>query len=83
MRMCRHADVNCGCGRSDVLKMFIFFRSRMTGSFRLITSEFFCAGLYRITTTVRERRLRFSGHCWRRKNEVVSDFEFVGTEAWQ
>ena len=31
------------------------------------------AGLPRISTTIRERRLRFSGHCWRSKYEVVSD----------
>ena len=27
----------------------------------------------KITDTIREQRLRFSGHCWRSKNEVVSD----------
>ena len=26
-----------------------------------------------ITDTIHEQRLRFSGHCWRIKNEVVSD----------
>ena len=26
-----------------------------------------------ITDTISEQRLRFSGHCWRSKNEVVSD----------
>ena len=31
------------------------------------------AGLPRISTTIRERRHRFSGHCWRSKNEVVSN----------
>ena len=31
------------------------------------------AGLPRISTTIRERGLRFSGHCWRSENEVVSD----------
>ena len=30
-------------------------------------------GLPRISTIIRERRLSFSGHCWRSKNEVVSD----------
>ena len=30
-------------------------------------------GLPRISTTIRERCLRFSGHCWRSKNEVVSN----------
>ena len=29
-------------------------------------------GLPRIPTTIRERRLRFSGHYWRSTNEVVS-----------
>ena len=38
-----------------------------------ITNEVFYVGLPRITTTVRERRLRFSGHCWNSKNKVVSD----------
>ena len=38
-----------------------------------ITNEVLYAGLPRISTTIRERRLRFSGHCWRSKNEVVSD----------
>ena len=38
-----------------------------------ITNEMLYAGLPRISTTIRERRLRFSVHCWRRKNEVVSD----------
>ena len=27
----------------------------------------------KITDTIHEQRLRFSGHCWRSKNEVVSD----------
>ena len=31
------------------------------------------AGLPRISTTIRERCLRYSSHCWRSKNEVVSD----------
>ena len=26
-----------------------------------------------ITDTIREQRLRFSGHCWSSKNEVVND----------
>ena len=30
-------------------------------------------GLSGISATIRERHLRFSGHCWRSKNEVVSD----------
>ena len=30
-------------------------------------------GLPRISTTIRERRLTFSGHCWRSRDEVVSD----------
>ena len=38
-----------------------------------ITNKVLYAGLYRIPTTIRERRLRFSGHCWRSKNEVVGD----------
>ena len=38
-----------------------------------ITNEVLYAGLPRISTTIREGRLRFSGHCWRSKNEVVSD----------
>ena len=37
-----------------------------------ITNEVLYAGLPRISTTIRERCLRFSGHCWRSKNEVVS-----------
>ena len=36
------------------------------------TNEVLYVGLPRISTTIRERRLRFSGHCWRSKNEVVS-----------
>ena len=44
-----------------------------------ITNEVLYAGLPRISTTDRERRLRFSGHCWS-KNEVVSTLVFVGTE---
>ena len=39
--------------------------------------------LPRISTTIRERSLRFSGHCWRSKNSVVSDFGYMGSEAWQ
>ena len=31
------------------------------------------AGLPRVSTIIRERHLRFSGHCWRSRNEVVSD----------
>ena len=38
-----------------------------------IPNEVLYAGLPRISTTIRERRLRFNGHCWRSKNEVVSD----------
>ena len=38
-----------------------------------ITNEVLYAGLPRTSTTIRERRLRFSGHCWRSKNGVVSD----------
>ena len=38
-----------------------------------IKNEVLYAGLPRISTTIRERRLRFSGHCWRSKNEVVND----------
>ena len=37
------------------------------------TNEVLYARLPRILTTVRERRLRFGGHCWRSKNEVASD----------
>ena len=38
-----------------------------------ITNEVLYAGLPRISTTVQERRLRFTGHCWKIKNEVVRD----------
>ena len=38
-----------------------------------ITIEVLYARLTWISTTIRERRLRFSGHCWRSKNEVISD----------
>ena len=38
-----------------------------------ITNEPLYAGLPRISTTIRERRLRFSGHFWRSRNEVVRD----------
>ena len=38
-----------------------------------ITNEVLYAGLPIISTTIRERRLRFDGHCWRSKNEVVGD----------
>ena len=39
-----------------------------------ITNEVLYAGLPRISTTIRERRLRFSaGYCWWSKYEVVSD----------
>ena len=31
-----------------------------------------------ISETIKERRLRFSGHCWRNKNEVVSQLLFWG-----
>ena len=48
-----------------------------------ITNEVLYAGLSSISTTIKERCLRFSGQCWRSKNEVVSDLSFVGTEAWQ
>ena len=27
----------------------------------------------RITSSIREQRMRFAGHCWRSKNELVSD----------
>ena len=35
-----------------------------------ITNEVLYAGLPGISTTIRERRCKFSGHCWRSKNEV-------------
>ena len=38
-----------------------------------IANEVLHAGLPKIWTTVRERRLSFSGHCWRSRNEVVSN----------
>ena len=41
---------------------------------RRITNEVLYARIPRISTTIRERRLRFSGHCWRSKSEVVSDY---------
>ena len=37
------------------------------------TNQVLYAGIARISTTIRQRRLRFSGHCWRSENEVVSD----------
>ena len=37
------------------------------------TNEVLYARLPRISTTSRERRLKFGGHCWRSKNEVVRD----------
>ena len=37
-----------------------------------ITNEMLYAGLPTILTTIRLSHLRFSGHCWRSKNEVVS-----------
>ena len=37
-----------------------------------ITNEVLYAGLPRTSTTTRERPLRFSGHCWSSKKEVVS-----------
>ena len=36
-------------------------------------NEVLYAGLPRISITIRERRLRFSGHCWRSRDKVVSD----------
>ena len=38
----------------------------------------FYAGLPSISTTIRERYLRSSSHCWRSKNEVDSDFVLWG-----
>ena len=38
-----------------------------------ITNKVLYAGLPWISTTSRERRLSFSGHCWRSKNKVVRD----------
>ena len=38
-----------------------------------ITNEALYAGLPRISTTIKEKNLRFSGHCWTSKNEVPSD----------
>ena len=36
----------------------------------------------KITDTIREQRLRFSGHCWRSINEVVSDVLLRYTHTW-
>ena len=38
-----------------------------------ITNEVLYAGFLGIATTMRKRYFRFSGHCWRSNNEVVSD----------
>ena len=41
-----------------------------------ITNAVLDVGLPRISTTIRERRISFSGHCWRSEDEVVSDLVF-------
>ena len=43
-----------------------------------LTKEVLSAGLPRISTRIRERSLRFGGHCWRSKNEDVSDLVLWG-----
>ena len=45
-----------------------------------ITNEVLYAGLPRISTTIRERCLIFSGHCWRSENEVVCDLVLWGSK---
>ena len=37
--------------------------------------------LPKITDTLMIRRLRFIGHCWRKKDEVISDLLTLGTKA--
>ena len=65
LTVCRHKT-----GRSIYKKLKVV--KNVTWGQR-ITNEVLYAGLPRISTTIRERRLRFSGHCWRSKHEVVSD----------
>ena len=38
-----------------------------------VTNKVLYTGLPRISTTIREGCLWFSGHCWRSKNKVVGD----------
>ena len=47
--------------------------SGQVGSGSAVQNEVLYAGLPRVPATVRDRRLRFSGHCWRSTNEAVSD----------
>ena len=37
------------------------------------TKQFLCGPLPPVTTKIRERRMRFAGHCFRSKHELVSD----------
>ena len=41
-----------------------------------VTNEALFGDLPPIFNTITERRVRFSGHCWRSKNEVVSQLLF-------
>jgi len=38
-----------------------------------ITNAELYGNLLPITEVIRDRRLRFIGHCWRNKNEIISD----------
>ena len=41
-----------------------------------ITNETLYGSLPKISKTIKERRLRFAGHCWRRKDEIISKLLF-------
>ena len=38
-----------------------------------VTTKEFYGKIPRISDTIREKRLRFTGHCWRNRSEVVSE----------
>ena len=49
-------------------------RAALNKSWRqMLTNEILYNGIPNISATIKEHRMRFTGHCWRSKNELVSD----------
>ena len=67
--------VLCGCKKLDGAYTKMLRVVKKVTWQNHIANEVLYAGLPRISTTITERRLRFSGDCWRSKIKVVSDWD--------
>ena len=90
IRPCIKQTICCGSkgnmvGRNDIHSSLLghgIYKNAESGEEcdlqRYITNEVLCTGLPRVSTAITERCLRFSGHCWKSENEVVSDLVLWG-----